>query len=116
MKKIIKEQQEICQKYSTDFMSIDLDSMVGISDNTNGVYSPINGMRHPQNGNSSGWYIWSGEYLSQEKDFFKPLHAKHLAERCPQVLKYLALPPGYRFLIDTEGYVDVWYDPMLLDS
>jgi hypothetical protein len=67
--KITEEQQEICQKYSTDFIPVEIDSMVGISDNTNGVYSPINGMRHPQKGNSSGWYIWSGEHLSNEKDF-----------------------------------------------
>jgi hypothetical protein len=30
------------------------------------------------------------------------------------VFPYLALPPGWRFLL-APGYEDVWYDPTLLD-
>jgi len=116
IKKIIEDQQKICQKYSAEFSPVEMDSLIGISDNTNGVYMPINGLRHPQEGNTSGWYIWSGELLSKEDNFFKPKHTKHLIDRCPQILKFLALPPGYRFLVGENGYIDVWYDSSLLSA
>jgi hypothetical protein len=53
--------------------------------------------------------------LSQKDDFFKPLHVSHIPEWAPLVLKYLGLPPGYRFLIDEKGYEDVWEDKSLIN-
>jgi hypothetical protein len=74
---------------------------------------PLNGLRHrPENG-TCGWYIWGGEVLSQDIDFFQPLHVCHLEERCAEVIPYLGLPPGYRFLI-APNYEDVWQDRALL--
>jgi hypothetical protein len=52
--------------------------------------------------------------LSEEKDFFVPLHVEHLGEWCPQVLSYLGLPPGWRFLIAPD-YEDIWEDRSLLE-
>ena len=39
---------------------------------------------------------------------------EHLSEHLPEILRYLSLPPGFRFLIDNEGYEDVWFDESLL--
>ena len=47
--------------------------------------------------------------------FFVPLHVVHLDEWCPEVKKYLGLPPGWRFLI-AEGHEDVWFDESLLTA
>ncbi|HSW97259.1 MAG TPA: hypothetical protein VLF89_05525 [Candidatus Saccharimonadales bacterium] len=110
---LISEQKKICEKYSAKFTPTDLNSMLGISDNTDGVNIPINGLRHPQEGDSSGWYIWSGKEFFERADFFKPSHAKHLKTNCSMILKFLGLPPGYRFLY-TGDYLDIWYDPELL--
>ena len=41
------------------------------------------------------------------------MHLEHLFGRCQRVLPYLALPPGWRFLI-ADGYEDVWRDDSLL--
>ena len=68
----------------------------------------------PPEGDTTGWYIWAGEHLSSDPDFFEPVHVEHLKTLCPQVLPYLALPPGWRFLV-TPDYVDVWEDTSLLD-
>lgn len=74
----------------------------------------MNGLRHPPQGDTVGWYIWAGEELSQEPDFFQPRHVEHLNEWCPAVISYLGLAPGWRFLLAND-YEDVWYDESLLD-
>ena len=73
---------------------------------------PLHGLRHRPEHGTNGWYVWSGEF-SQSPEFFLPLHVEHLAERIPEVVAYLALPPGFRFLI-APGDEDVWEDVSLL--
>lgn len=74
---------------------------------------PLNGLRHSPEGDTCGWYIWGGTCLGTEDDFFQPLHVEHVHTRCPEVVGYLALPPGWRFLV-AEDYADVWFDAALL--
>ena len=106
-------QEDICLKYGVAYSPPLSHLNVGISSNVKEGIMPVNGLRHPPEGDTTGWYIWAGEY-SESDDFFIPLCISHLAEWCPQVLKYLSLPPGWRFLIDDNGYEDVWYDESLL--
>lgn len=75
---------------------------------------PLNGLRRSPHADTTGWYIWAGEELSDDPDFFVPLHVEHLADWCPEVIKYLGLPPGWRFLTDRADYEDVWKDESLL--
>lgn len=86
---------------------------MGIALNVRDGLLPINRLRHPPKKDTNGWYIWAGEVLSDEGDFFKPLHIEHILDWCPQAEKFLALPPGWRFLI-TDDYEDVWFDETLL--
>jgi len=88
------------------------ESCLGIAIQTIGKM-PIHALRHPVEGDTNGWYIWCGGY-SEEEDFFQPLCFEHLIDHIPQVQKYLSLPPGYRFLIDDSGNVDIWFDESLL--
>lgn len=88
---------------------------VGIASNVKQGIRPVNGLRHPPEGDTTGWYIWAGEELSDQPDFFNPLHVEHLKQWCPEIQKYLGLPPGWRFLIDGD-FVDVWYDESLLKT
>lgn len=74
---------------------------------------PVHGLRHPPQGQTSGWYVWTGE-LSEADDFFQPWHTTHLVERIPQVASLLDLAPGSRFLIAPD-HLDTWEDPSLLD-
>lgn len=74
---------------------------------------PLNGLRHPADTGTCGWYVWSGLELSAAADFFAPMHAEHLFESRPESIQYLGLPPGWRFLI-APGYEDIWYDDSLL--
>ncbi|WP_081250643.1 immunity protein Imm33 domain-containing protein [Rhizobium leguminosarum] len=102
----------VCRRYDAGYMPPDRDSKIGISDSALGGAQPINGLRHPPGAGTSGWFIWGGSEFSTASDFFKPLHIHHLQERCNAVLPYLALPPGWRFLIAPD-YEDVWYDSSL---
>jgi hypothetical protein len=88
--------------------------MVGVAAAVGTGLLPLNGLRHPIEGATCGWYIWAGEEPSESSDFFQPLHVEHLSERCAEVLPYLGLAPGWRFLI-ANGHEDVWYDPSLLE-
>ena len=86
---------------------------VGIAENVKTGPMPINGLRHPPEQDTTGWYIWAGEDMSLDHDFFKPLHVDHVQDWSPLIQRFLALPPGWRFLTDGE-YEDVWFDPDLL--
>lgn len=107
----IAKQKFICDKYDSNWNPIDKNLMVGWSVNLE--KNPINGLRHPKEYNETGWYIWSGEY-SNDKDFFKPICAKHLFQIRPEIIKYLGLDVGFRFLADKNGYEDIWFDKDLL--
>ena len=107
-------QKKICDKYGVPFCASPSGMKVGIALNVREGLMPINGLRHPPEGDTTGWYIWAGEELSGDPGFFKPLHVEHLPNWCPEVQKYLGLPPGWRFLIAGD-YEDVWYDESLLN-
>ena len=106
----IDRQKAICVKYKSKWNPINKKLMVGCS--TDLLSDPINGLRHPKEGITTGWYIWSGEW-SDNADFFKPICAEHLLQEKPELIKYLGLDVGFRFLIGKDNYEDVWYDEKL---
>jgi hypothetical protein len=73
---------------------------------------PIHGLRHPPEGDTNGWYVWAGEF-SDDPAFFLPLHMEHVPDEVPAIARYMALPPGFRFLIAPD-HEDVWEDTSLL--
>lgn len=108
------DQKEICAKYRVKYVPSPSNQKIGVAENVRAGIEPINGLRHPAEGDTTGWYIWAGEELSDSSDFFKPLHVAHLDNWCPKVKKFLGLAPGWRFLIAGD-HEDVWYDETLLD-
>ena len=111
---IEKVQKEICQKYGAEFTPLDLNLRLGLADDFFSGKLPLNGLRHPPDFGTCGWFLWAGGELSQEDDYFKPLCVRHLIEKYPRALKYLGLPPGWRFLF-ADDYEDVWFDENLLN-
>ena len=106
----IDRQKAICEKYDSKWNPIDKKLKIGIGSDLNA--DPIHGLRHPKEKGTTGWYIWTGEY-SESDDFFQPMCAEHLLQIRPELIKYFGLEVGYRFLIDKNGYEDVWYDEKL---
>ena len=107
-------QKRVCQNFEASFLPCDESLKIGISKDFDPRQFPINGLRHPPSGYTAGWYIWSGEHFSEAPDFFNAIHVWHLHERCPAIMKYLGLAPGWRFLI-APGWEDVWFDSNLLN-
>lgn len=101
------KQQRICDKYQLPAQAPD--AMVAVAIGSL-AQSPIYGTRIvlPENGTIS-WFIHCGEH-SDAPDFYQALHATHLQDMLPQVLDYLALPSGAKFILDREGYEDVWLE------
>jgi hypothetical protein len=109
-----KSIQSICEFNGLEPVVPDGLSKLGIALGTLGL-TLINGLRLPFDGETCGWYLWCGGEPTKAEDFYSPLHVQHIDKYLPQARKYLALPPGYRFLIDDKGYQDVWFDGSLLD-
>ena len=110
---ITAEQRETCARFGVNPEALGTRDLAGVADTVLPHVKLIHGLRHPRVGDSSGWYIWGGEEWSSADDFFKPVHVSHLEQLSPPVLRYLALPPGWRFLI-ADGYEDVWFDEAIL--
>ena len=109
------EQAAVCARFGTEASRAGPEEKVGIARNVLSGLMPVNGLRQKPEGDTSGWYIWAGEELSDDPGFFTPLHVEHLPQWCPAVIPYLALPPGWRFLL-APGYEDVWQDDSLLQA
>src|SRR5689334_3598876 len=112
MDELLGRQLEVCRRFGVDPHVTDDHLKVGIARNVRDGIQPLNGLRLLPDGDTTGWYIWAGEEISDQSDFFAPLHLSHLREWCPDVLPYLQLPPGWRFQIAPE-HEDVWLDDEL---
>jgi hypothetical protein len=110
---IDEAQRLFCSQHASVYVPVLGDSKTGFASSTKGL-NPINGLRHPAAGDTSGWYIWCGETFSEAADFFDTVHTYHLYDDYPQIAYLFGLPPGYRFLAAGD-YLDVWYDASLLD-
>ncbi|AXF19444.1 hypothetical protein CUJ89_02220 [Burkholderia pyrrocinia] len=104
----LRERQEaMCARYGLP--ATEPEYKVAVAMSTLGRM-PVYGMRITlSEGDDVGWFFHCGEY-SDAADFYQPLHAAHLSTYLPLVLSYLRLPPGTRFIIDDNGYEDVWMD------
>ena len=106
---IPEQQQRVCRTYGADSHPPPPGSKIGIALRTLGRL-PIHGVRVTPSGSTCRWYIHAGDEWSDDPDFYQPLCIEHLAEYCKPALPFLCLPPGWRFMTDGEGFVDVWYE------
>ncbi|MGF1577936.1 MAG: hypothetical protein ACFCD0_01085 [Gemmataceae bacterium] len=113
--KLIKSQIEVCKRFGAKQLPAPEHLKVGIARNVKEGLQPINGLRIPPEGDTTGWYIWAGEEWSNDPSFFVPLHINHLSSWCSDVIPYLQLPAGWRFLIAPD-HEDVWFDANLLQQ
>jgi hypothetical protein len=95
--------QEICAHYGSEFLPPGPHDRAGVALETLQLL-PLNVRRVTPEHGHSGWYVWGGEGRSSEIGFFQPLPVARLLERCPQVMPFLALTPGWRVQWRPESY------------
>jgi len=57
MSNLVEQQKEVCRKFSAEYEALELDLMVGISKNFMSGALPLNGLRHPPEAYSCGWFL-----------------------------------------------------------
>jgi hypothetical protein len=109
------ERKLLCSRFKVSLRETGDKEIIGVASDVFDGSWPLNGLRCTPGEGESGWYIWSGTEMSEDPDYFRPVHACHLVEARPEINKYLALPYGWRILI-APGYEDVWSDESLLKN
>lgn len=104
---VIRKQSELCSHYELPVQFPNFNQSVVISD---GVYEgkDIEGIRYNSPQNESGWYLITDDYNDDIKSL-KVVHFYHVAFARPDILKYLAIPFGHRFLMD-NGNISISKD------
>ncbi|KVK86135.1 hypothetical protein WT01_14880 [Burkholderia cepacia] len=83
--------------------------MVAIAFETLGKY-PLHGERVVlSKGEKISWYFFCGGTAEQSRQF-KPVHVAHLADVLPEVVRFLKMPPGSGFMIDSAGHEEIWVE------
>lgn len=75
-----------------------------------GVYEGMNceGVRYPSPDHMTGWFITTNLY-NGNIDSLMVVHYYHSVFKRPDLLTYLALPHGFRFLKDASNS-EAWFD------
>jgi len=108
--KMIQEQHEMCKRFNVIPSFPTFSQKIVIS---KGVYEglPIEAVRYPSPNHMTGWWLTTEQYDGNIKSLM-PVHYFHVAFKRPDLIKYLALPNGYRFFAGKEE--DIWYDQKVL--
>lgn len=102
-----REQHEVCERFGAPFTPPRADQMVAVSV---GVYEgdPVQGVRYHAPDHMTGWYATTARFNGDTRTLTVE-HLYHLTAKRPDLARYVALPPGYRFDM-TGGSDDVWFD------
>ncbi|RKT01033.1 immunity protein Imm33 domain-containing protein [Chryseobacterium defluvii] len=102
---ITRSQSELCSHYGLPAQFPNFNQMIVISD---GVYEgkDIEGIRYESPEHMSGWWLITDDY-DNNIESLKTVHFHHVVFTRPDILKYLSLPFGYRFLMQ-NGNVEVY--------
>ncbi|GAE64562.1 hypothetical protein H3Z85_03475 [Chryseobacterium indologenes] len=97
---IIRNQSEICAHYGLPTQFPNFNQMVVIS---KGVYEgkDIEAIRYESPENMSGWWLITDDY-DDNIESLMTVHYHHVAFTRADILGYLAIPFGYRFLMENK--------------
>lgn len=100
---VVKQQSEICWEQNLVPLFPNFNQSVVISD---GVYEgkDVEGISYELPQDESGWYLITDDYNDNIKSL-KMVHFYHVAFSRPDILKYLSIPFGYRFIMKNDNIV-----------
>lgn len=104
---LILEQKLLCEEFGSAYIEVSGDDIIAVAVQTLNK-DPLVGIRkRSETEENVSWYIYGGE-LEEGTDNFETMTVRELQEIAPEVLPYLALDVGFRFMIDGDDYEDVW--------
>ena len=104
---LISEQKLLCEEFGSAYIEVSGDDVIAVAVQTLNK-DPLVGIRKKSETDENvSWYIQGGE-LEEGTDNFETMTVRELQELAPDVLPYLALDVGFRFMIDGDDYEDVW--------
>lgn len=106
------QQRALCQQHKAPFTPPGAGETLGAALPL-ALGAPLHGQRFPPEPGTSGWYIWTGAGDLADGEF-RDVPVEDVAAINPRVMKFLALPPGWRFAL-TADREDVWFDPSLFE-
>jgi hypothetical protein len=107
-----RDQARVCEEHDALFCPPRGDQLVAVS---NGVWEgrDVEGTRYPSPEHMSGWWVTTDLY-DGDVESLRTEHAYHMVERRPDLVEYLALPPGFWFR--TGAQAEIGFDPALLED
>lgn len=108
---VLASQRALCARVHAEFEHALPDLKVGISREllAHPRSIPVRGLRNTPTPTTTGWFLWSGE-MTDDPDFFLPLHLGHIWLSHAHLLPYLGMSRGWCFIV-APGYEDIWYEP-----
>jgi len=105
--RITYDQEDTCRKFNVIPVFPTFSQNIVIS---KGVYDSldIEAVRYESPSHMTGWWLTTDLYDDNIESLMN-VHFYHIAFNKPEILKFLALPFGYRFYLSDKG-VDVWLD------
>ncbi|TCM66441.1 hypothetical protein EC844_11341 [Acinetobacter calcoaceticus] len=104
---LIDEQKLLCEEFDSAYIEVKSADLVAVATKTLNQ-EPLVGLRkQPEGDEQVSWFIYAGE-LAADQDEFEIMTVTELEKILPDVLPYLALESGFRFMIDKDDYEDVW--------
>ncbi|QEC80457.1 hypothetical protein FSB76_10130 [Mucilaginibacter ginsenosidivorax] len=106
---VVSEQIKECQDQNSIPIFPLFNQMIVISE---GVLEGdfVDAVRYPSPQHMTGWWLTTNLYNNDIKTL-KTIHYHHLAFKRPDLIKYLALPFGFRFLSENKM---IWFDEGVL--
>ncbi|QKJ30791.1 hypothetical protein HQ865_13875 [Mucilaginibacter mali] len=108
--KVVIDQINECNKHNAAPLFPTFSQMIvvskGVLDN-----DVINAVRYPSPTHMTGWWLTTDLYDGDVKSL-QTIHYYHVAFKRSDIMRYLALPPGFRFYAADKP--DVWFDSDVL--
>jgi hypothetical protein len=104
--KVLNEQESECAKFNVSCMFPFFSQNIAIS---KGVYEGL----AIEAVHMSGWWLTT-DLFDDDTNSLMNVHFFHVAFKRPEILRFLALPFGYRFLF-SKNIENIWYDEKVLE-
>jgi hypothetical protein len=95
-------QRWVCERYGAPFEPLPADRLVAISPLVLRGHMPVAGVRYRMTDRMSGWIIYASDLHEEVADLTYE-HVVHLASMRPDLLRFMALPIGWRFDLEPAG-------------